>query len=155
MLGDRHAQEELIFAGHSAAPDQSTLALMFLANTKADRAEEVFRYRLHHADQPEIKLQAARGLGRLGIDAGYDVASAHLFFKSPVRNRNNDPPEQQVSRVHALAALALEAIGNPDALGPLKQAFDEPGQAPGARLAIARATIEIIDRHLSVAREQH
>jgi HEAT repeat protein len=145
MLGDRHAQEELIFAAHSAAPDQATIALMFLANTRADRAEEVFRYRLHHADQPEIRLEAARGLGRIGIDAGYDVAASHLFFNSP-RSRKDDPPEQQIARIRGLAALGLEAIGNPDALGPLKQSFDAEKQWPGVRLAIARAAVGIISR---------
>ncbi|HUN81652.1 MAG TPA: HEAT repeat domain-containing protein, partial [Phycisphaerae bacterium] len=145
MLGDKHAQEELIFSAHSAAADQAKVALMFLADTRADRAEEVFHFRLFHADQPEIRLEAARGLGRLGIDAGYDVAAAYLFFNSPQRRRD-DPAEQQVARVRALAALALEAIGNPEALGPLKRVFDMEAEYPGVQLAIGRAAIGIISR---------
>jgi HEAT repeat protein len=146
ILNDQKATEELIFAGHSAVPDQATLALMFLANAKSPQADELFRYRLYHADQPEIKLQAARGLGLLGSDQGYDIACAHLYYRASSGNRKNDPPEQQIARVRALAALALEAIGDADALGPLKDAFYAEGQAGTVRLAVARAAIGIMNR---------
>jgi len=152
MLGDRHAIEELIFAGYSANPDQATLALMFLAGARTEQAEELFRFRLNHADQPEIRLQAARGLGLLGNDLGYDVACAHLYFKSPDRRRPTDPPTQQIARVRSLAALALEAIGSPDALGPLLQAFRQEDQSPTTRLAIARAAVRLINRNLDEPR---
>ena len=146
LLGDTNGIERLLFAGHSAAPDQSALALMFLANAEAEEAEELFRYRLDVADQPEIKLQAARGLGKLGQDDGLDLALAHLFFNSPDRSRKNDPPEQQIVRIRALAALALEAIGSPLSLAALHRAFNQAGQPDLVRLAIARAAVAIIDR---------
>ncbi len=146
MLGDSEAIERLRFYGYSAVPDQSALALMLLANAGATEAEELFRYRLGFADQPEIKLQAARGLGKLGHDDGLDLSLAYLFFNSPDRNRKNDPPEQQITRIRALAALALEAIGSPLALGALRRAFDHEGQPELVRLAIARAALAIMDR---------
>lgn len=146
LLGDKAGIERLRFAGHSAAPDQSALALMFLANAGAEEAEELFRYRLDVADQPEIKLQAARGLGKLGHEDGLDLALAYLFFNSPDRRRKNDPPEQQITRIRALAALALEAIGSPQALSALQRAFNQPSQSDLVRLAIARAAVAIIDR---------
>jgi len=150
MLGNRHAIERLIFSAYSAAPDQASLALMFLANARCAEAEEVFRTRLRQADHPEIKLQAARGLGYLGVDAGEELAAAHLWFNSPQRGRKHDPPEQQIARVRALAALALGAIGNPGSLGPLKLAFDVEDQAPYVRLAIARAALSILDKTRSL-----
>ncbi|MEK6645017.1 MAG: HEAT repeat domain-containing protein [Planctomycetota bacterium] len=143
MLHDQRATDELIFAGYSAVPDQALPALAFLAEAKNDRAEDLFRHRLHKAEIPELRLIAARGLGRLGNNAGYDIACAHLFFDSPQRNRKNDPPEQQVARVRSLAALALEAINDPDSLGPLSDAFHDEQQGMAARLAIARATVGI------------
>lgn len=146
LLGDNAGIERLLFSGHSAAPDQSALALMFLANAGCEEAEELFRYRLDVADQPEIKLQAARGLGKLGHDDGLDLALAYLFFNTPDRSRKNDPPEQQVVRIRALAALALEAIGSPQALAALHRAFNQSGQSDLVRLAIARAAVAIIDR---------
>lgn len=146
LLGDSDGIERLRFYGYSAVPDQSALALMLLANAGANEAEELFRYRLDFADQPEIKLQAARGLGRLGHDDGLDLALAYLFFNSPDRRRKNDPPEQQIKRIRALAALALEAIGNPQALSALQRAFHQAGQSDLVRLAIARAAVALIDQ---------
>lgn len=146
MLGDTHGIERLRFFGHSAVPDQSALALMLLANAQTHEAEELFRYRLDVADHPEIKLQAARGLGRLGYDDGLDLALAYLSFNSPDTGRRNDPPEQQIIRVRALAALALEAIGSPESMAALKAAFELPGQPARANVAVARALIRIIDR---------
>lgn len=147
ILGDTHGIDRLRLYGYSAVPDQAALALMFLANAKPSgpEVEELFRYRLEVADHPEIKLQAARGLGRLGYDSGLELSLAYLFFSSPDKNRPNDPAEQQVIRVRALAALALEAIGDPAALGPLKKAFDQEDQPDLVKLAIARAAVSIID----------
>jgi len=152
MLHDERATDELVFAAHSAAAAQAIPALMCLAASKNDRAEEVFRHRLHHADQPEIRLEAARGLGLLGNNQGYDIAVRHLFFCSPDRNRKDDPPQQQIARVRSLAALALEAIGDPDALGPLKEALEREGQVESVRLSIARAVLGIMNRTRATAR---
>jgi HEAT repeat protein len=145
MMGDSEGIERLKFSGYSAFPDQASLALMCLANARTPDAEELFRIRLSKNDYPETRLQAARGLGRLGYEDGLELSMACLFFRSPVSGRKNDPPEQQISRVRALAALALEAIGNPQALGALRKAFDETGQSQYVRVAIARAAIRLID----------
>jgi len=145
VYGDRNAVERLIFDGYSARPDQAALALMCLANAGCVEAEDLFFFRLKSAEYPEIRLQAARGLGRLGFDDGLDAALAHLYFNSPDRGRQDDPPDQQIARIRALAALALETIGDPAALGPLKDAFEMPGQSDYVHLAVARAAIRIID----------
>jgi HEAT repeat protein len=144
ILGDKHAAERLIFDGRSAYPDQATLALGFLANARSPEAEDLFRDRLFSKDQPEVRMAAARGLGRLGIDDGLEMAVAHLWFKSPKKSWPKDPAEQQIARVRGLAAMALEAVGSPLALRSLKDAFERPGQSEYVRLAIARAAIRII-----------
>lgn len=146
MLGDNHGTERLLFYGYSAVPDQAALGVMLLANAHSPDAEELFRHRLQFADQPEIKLQAARGLGYLGHGDGYELALAYLRFNSPDMSRRNDPPAQQVHRIRALAALALEAIGDPAALGALQRAFHQDGQAELVKVAVARAAISLIDR---------
>ena len=146
FLGDRHATERLMFDGHSAYPDQAALALMFLANARSHEAEDLFRYRLRSKDQPEVKMQAARGLGRLGLEEGLDQALGYLWFNSPRAGRPNDPPTRQIARIRGLAALALEAIGSPEALEALKAAFGLQDQPAYVRLTIARAAIRIIDR---------
>jgi HEAT repeat protein len=144
---NRHAVERLMAYSYDPRPDVAAIALNFLANANSEPAEDLFLYRLRSADFPEIKLEAARGLGRLGRDDGLDLALAFLRFNSPDQNRPNDPPEQQITRIRQLAALALEAIGSPQALGPLKDALGVPGQPADVRLASARAAIRIIDLH--------
>ena len=145
ILGDKYATERLLFNGRSAYPDQAALALMFLGTAESPEAEDLFRDRLYAKDWPEVRMQAARGLGRLGFEDGLDVAVAHLWFSSPDRDRPNDPPEQQIARIRGLAALALEAIGNPQALKSLKDAFELKEQPEYVRIAIARAAIRIIN----------
>ncbi|HVP09811.1 MAG TPA: HEAT repeat domain-containing protein [Phycisphaerae bacterium] len=146
MYENRNAIERLMAYSYDPRPDVATTALNFLANANSEKAEDVFLYRLRSADFPEIKLEAARGLGRLGRDDGMDLALAHLRFNAPDKNRPNDAPQQQVARIRGLAALALEAIGSPQALGPLKDALSAPEQPEDVRLAVARAAVRIIDQ---------
>lgn len=146
LLGDRHATEVLLYQGNSSYPDQATLALMLLGNATCHEAEDLFRDRLCRADFPEVKLAAARGLGRLGYEDGLDVAIGHLWYRSPRKGWDNDPAEQQIARTRGLAALALEAIGSPEALKSLKAAFESEDQPLYVRLTIARAAIRIIDK---------
>jgi len=144
MLGDEAGIERLRFYGYSAVPDQSTLAVMFLANAACHDAEALFRYRLTNAEIPETRLQAARGLGKLDNAEGLELAVRYLFFNSPDTSRPHDPPEVQIERIRGLAALALGAIGRSDALGPLRRAYNQQNQSDYVRLAIARAVIEIL-----------
>ena len=96
-------------------------------------------------DFPEVRLQAARGLALLGYNDGLDLALKYIFFRSPYRVTANDPARQQIARVRGLAALALEAMADPSALGALKRAFEASGQSVYVRIAIARAAIRTID----------
>lgn len=145
-LGDRSAINWLLLQCGSAVQDQALIGIMALANAGCAEAHDAFVSRLSWAEHPEIKLHAARGLGKLGSDRGMELALAHLFFKSPEPAFTGDSPERRVIRVRALAALALEAIGRPEALGPLRDAFHLGGQHNETRIAIARAAIILIDR---------
>lgn len=149
LLGDGHGIERLLFLGYSADVNDATEAVMMLANARCEEAEDLFRDRLTRAELAETKLHAARGLGRIGApnEWALDLALRHLFFKSPRRNLPDDPPDRQIRRIRSLAALALEALGNPDALGALRSAYTVKGQDDPVRVAIARAAIGIIDRN--------
>ena len=149
-LKDRRSVNSLIAYGYSADPGQATAGLGALGNARCMEAQGLFLDRLNRAEAPEVKLQAARGLGRIkyqGYDASnmLNLATAHLFFRTPTVKDPNEPAELQIRRVRALAALACEAIGSPEALRPLKTAFDTPGQNPYVRVAVARAAVGIID----------
>lgn len=150
ILKDRRSVNSLIAYGYSADPGQATAGLGALGNARCSEAEGLFLDRLNRAEAPEVRLQAARGLGRIGYrgyDAGamLDLATAHLFFRTTTVKDPAEPADVQIRRVRALAALALEAIGSPDALKPLREAFDAPGQNPYVRVAVARAALGIID----------
>ncbi len=145
-LGDKHSSERLIFEGYSEIPHQSAVALMMLSNARTDAAEQLFWFKLQSGKWPEVRLQAARGLARLGHPQGLDLALKMLAFNSPMDGIKDDPPQQQIQRVRGLAALALEALADPGALGPLKRAFDDPNQSEYVRIAIARAALQTISR---------
>jgi len=148
LLQDRYATERLMLDGYSEYPDQATVALMMLANAKASAAEDLFATRLAKpSDFPEVQLQAARGLARLGYNDGLDLALRNLFFDSPKHVSAQDPARRQIDRVRGLAAMALEAMADPIALGAMKRAFDAPGQSVYVRLAVARAAIRTIDQN--------
>ncbi len=144
IIGEESAIQRLMLDGYSAKPQQSAVALMMLGNAKAQAAEDLFWLRLGPNEWPEIPLEAARGLARIGRNDGEPLAVTQLFFNSPKKDMPKDPPEQQIDRVRGLAALALEDIGNPLTLAPLRQAFDVEGQSLYVRIAIARAALRII-----------
>lgn len=149
-LKDRRSVNSLIAYGYSADPGQATAGLGALSNARCTEAQGLFLDRLNRAEAPEVKLQAARGLGRIGY-RGYDsksmldLATAHLFFRTTTVKDPDEPSDVQIRRVRAMAALACEAIGSPEALKPLKAAFDMPGQNPYVRVAVARAAVGIIN----------
>ncbi|MCZ6681870.1 MAG: HEAT repeat domain-containing protein [Planctomycetota bacterium] len=152
--GDPQIERTIIQRGHSSLPLQAAEALMMLANARCQAADDVFRNRLVRAEHPEIKLEAARGLGRLGEADHYtlDLSARHLFFKSPRHDYKEDPRDQQIRRVRGLAALALEAIESPEALAALRAAFTVKDQSEAVKVAIARAAIRIIDVDLEKRR---
>ncbi|HWL94232.1 MAG TPA: HEAT repeat domain-containing protein [Phycisphaerae bacterium] len=145
-LGDKYASERLIFEGYSEIPQQSAVALMMLANARCEAAESLFWLKMHSGKWPEVRLQAARGLARLGYPQGLKLGMQMLSFNAPQEGIKDDPPEQQIRRVRGLAALALESIADPEALGPLKRAFDNPKESEYVKIAVARAVIKTIDR---------
>lgn len=152
--GDPQIERTIIQRGHSSIPFQAAEALMMLANARCQSADDVFRNRLVRAEHPEIKLEAARGLGRLGEADRYalDLSARYLFFKSPRRDYPEDPADQQIRRARGLAALALEAIESPEALAALRAAFTVDDQSETVKVAIARAAIRIIDSDLEKRR---
>ena len=155
LLQDRYATERLMLDGYSEYPDQATIALMMLVNAKCSAAEELFWTRLGKpTDFPEVRLQAARGLALLGYNDGLDLAIEYLFFRSPHRVTAHDPARQQIARVRGLAALALEAMAEPSALGALRKAFEASGQSVYVRIAIARAAVRTIDLNRVQTTEQ-
>jgi len=146
-LGSEKAVQQLVYSAHSGFSDRQTFALLELALLAEPKCESLFRYRLEEGPHPETRLVAARGLGRLGQPDGLRLALELLHFDRPDLSPEVvkvDPPEQQIARKRAMAALALGAIGDESALGALAGAMRT--DAPEVRVAAAKAIVEIVDR---------
>ncbi len=150
-LGDGHAITRLMQDGYSAVPEQSAVGLMMLANAQRHEAEDIFRFKLHAGEEPEVRLQAARGLARLGYCDGREIALRELNFNAPRPGIRHDPPQRQIERIRGLAALVLDTIADPETLGNIKAAFDDPHQPEYVRVALARAAIRVIDSAAGLA----
>ena len=105
---------------------------------------ETFRYKLATATHLETRLAAARGLGLLQSDAGFEIAMRTLRGDQPIRTDPQDPVEGQMLRTRQLAAAALGAIGRADALPLLAELLDDP-RDPRVQVSAARAILDILD----------
>jgi HEAT repeat protein len=138
-LGDSHAVDKLI--GYAQGETVSrVLALQSLALLGNSRARDAFRYRMStKEDYLENRLWSARGLGRLGIKDGYDLAIWAASY-SVQAGASDDPLAP--SRIRALAALALGDIGDERALPKLRElaGSDDPQIQVAACYAICKIT---------------
>ncbi|MFO0972261.1 MAG: HEAT repeat domain-containing protein [Phycisphaerae bacterium] len=143
MLGDKKAIRELVFAGNGGVGPKMVRAIMALGTARAEVARELFAYRLKEGPYDEVRLAAARGLGRLGDRRGLDLALRLLGFVASGAATETDPLPQQQMRMRVLACAALEAIGDAHALAKLMTALDDPTEDPAVRIAAARAIVAI------------
>jgi len=143
LLGDRRAVQQLIFYASGAVGDRQTFALGALGRVGDPRAVQTLRYALTRAPHLECRLAAAGALGRLGSPEGYRLALRSLDWNSPNPKLPNDPPANQVMRVRTLAAVALGAIGNPEAIEPLRRRMEDASD-PRTQLAAASAILRIL-----------
>lgn len=142
-LGNREARQELTFMTNAGIGPEEVFAIAALAATRDPVYAQAFRYKLATATHIETRLAAARGLGLLGLDEGYDVALRALRFVRPVRRSANDSREGQALRARQMAASALSAIGRVDALPALARLLDR-SRDPRVQVSAARAILEIL-----------
>ena len=126
-LGDDRGLQSLLAASIGSYSDDRVIGALGLAASDSPVARAALKGKLTD-DYPEVALAAARGLGRLGSDAGYGVA---------LRESTDAEPRRR-----ALAALAFGDIGRADArdaLVPLL-AVEQPD---AVRLAAATAVLQL------------
>lgn len=145
-LGNAEALQELLFMASSGLGTEEVFAIQALAQTGKPKIADMFRYKLETASHVETKLAAARGLGLLGADDGYDVAIRALKRTEPGIRDPNDPPAGQLLRIHQAAAAALGAIGRVDALPMLADVMRDPSD-PRVQVSAAGAILMISRRH--------
>ncbi|MBK8914536.1 MAG: HEAT repeat domain-containing protein [Phycisphaerales bacterium] len=111
-LGESDAVDRLIEYAQGAA-ETRVLALLALADNPAERARDTLLYRMRQrGEYIQARLLAARALGRLGSKEGLNLAM------QAATQTGRD--EIETYYIRSLAAHALGAIGDPRALGTLR-----------------------------------
>jgi HEAT repeat protein len=143
-LGNRDARQELTFMTGAGVGSDEVFAITALAATGDSAYLETFRYKLATATHLETRLAAARGLGLLHSDEGFEFARRTLQVTRPSRSDPQDPAEEQVLRARQLAAAALGAIGRADALPAMADLLND-SRDPRVQVSAARAILDIVD----------
>lgn len=142
-LGNREARQELTFLTSAGVGTDEVFAIGALAATNDRTYIDTFRYKLATAQHRETRLAAARALGSLGLDDGYDVALQALEQGGKLRQDPNDPDREQTLRIKQMAAAALGAVGRAGAL-PVLAALMNDNSDPRVQVSAARAILEIL-----------
>ncbi|MEK6987139.1 MAG: HEAT repeat domain-containing protein [Candidatus Thermoplasmatota archaeon] len=143
-LGNREARQELTFMTGAGVGSDEVFAINALTATGDPAYAETFHYKLATATHLETRLAAARGLGLLHSDEGFEVAMRALRQGPPRRDDPQDPVEGQALRTQQLAAAALGAIGRTEALPSLTDVM-EKSDDPRVQVSAARAILDILD----------
>jgi HEAT repeat protein len=125
-LSDEQGLEDLVAYSISQYPDDQIIAVLGLAEPHDQRVIQHVRGALT-SDYIEVSLVAARAMGMLGSDEGWNVA---------VPKATADDPRQR-----GLAALALGAIGRPDLQPVLAPMLKDVN--PSVQLAAATAILQL------------
>lgn len=127
-LGDDEALKSIVALTASGYADDKIVGLLALAAPRRQIVREHVRGLLAGDDvHVEVTLVAARAMGMLGSDEGYKIALDAA--------RSRDPQQR------FLAALALGAIGRPDAQDDLRRLLADP--EPNVQLAAASAALQL------------
>ncbi|MFQ5805512.1 MAG: HEAT repeat domain-containing protein [Phycisphaerae bacterium] len=135
MLGDEDARDALIYYTQSDT-NSRLVALQALVELAPPRARTALLRLLNEESYYlQARLIAARALGKLGVDAGYDLA-----IKTLIRTADD---ENETMQIRVNAALALGAIGRPRALPALRR-LAETEDDPRTQVATCYAICQIV-----------
>jgi HEAT repeat protein len=126
QLGSEQGMKDLIGWSVSRFPDDEMMAMLSLAEPRKRLIIQHVRVGLV-ADWTQVRLAAARAMGLLGSDEGYEIA---------VKGAKSTDPVERIE-----AAMAFGAIGRTDAQGMLGQLLHD-GDA-NVRVAAAEAILEL------------
>jgi HEAT repeat protein len=142
-LGNREARQELTFMTNAGVGSDEVFAITALAACDDRLFTDTFRYKLANATHLETRLAAARGLGRLGLDDGYETALRAVTSERTLMNDPGDTPDSQRLRAKQMACSALGAIGRADALPALERLL-ERSDDPRVEVSAAGAVLQIL-----------
>ncbi len=135
-LGDRESLDRLVQYTLKSDAVTVVLALQALVELAEPTTRKTLEYRLHSEDYYlQARLIAARGLGKLDVDGGYELAIKSLTFSAK--------SEVETMQVRSNAALALGAIGQTRAL-PALQRLAEAEDDQRTQVAACYAICQIV-----------
>lgn len=135
-LGDRDSLDRIVQYALKSDTVTILLALQTLVELADPTTRDTLEYRLHNeADYLQMRLLAARGLGRIGVDDGYELAINALTDK--------EGDDNETMQIRVNAALALGAIGQPQALPSLERLAETDNDAR-TQVAACYAICQII-----------
>ncbi len=147
LLDNPEAKQQMRFVANSGNGAQEVLALNALAVIADQEFRSLYEYKLAEGAHLEVRLAAARALGLLGSPEGLRTAIDGIEQTvSAVKNGEDDSVENKTMRVRQLAALALEAIGDPAGLPGLAACLEQNSD-PRIQVASARAILAIVRRY--------
>lgn len=141
-IGNAEALQALLLAANSDAATR-TDALLFLARLGDPAATDVMRYILASETEEYLatRLIAARGLGKLGLKDGF-VGALRLLDYEDRRDDPNTPDD--TFAIRSMAIHALGEIGDPRALGPLREVAADQSD-PRLQVAASYAICKILE----------
>jgi HEAT repeat protein len=151
LLGDHNALPKLQLWQYSTNSQQRVFAVQLMG--QVEPPPDFTADLLQAMDDPNqlVQLQAARSLGRLGQQAGYGKALKYLDPPSKLRRSlaeqmgiSTDDPQidTEISKIRALAALALGEIGRWEAAKHLGRTMDD--RDAQVALASAYSTLKLL-----------
>ncbi|MCB9850668.1 MAG: HEAT repeat domain-containing protein [Phycisphaerales bacterium] len=144
LQGSDYAIDVLRNNAYGGIGAEEVFAINTLGMLRDRKFAELFRQRLESALHPESKLAAARSLGLLGDRRGYDFAVESLSYRT-TESIEQDSAANRTRRVHEMAAQALGAIGDRNALPQLEGMMNHADD-PRTQIAAAKAILDILRR---------
>lgn len=147
--GVHEAKQELAFMTSSGVGSQEVFAIAALAGTGDKTYVDTFRYKMKRGVHLETRLAAARALGDLGLDDGFELALQTIRRPVRVRRASHDGAGSQRLRTTQLSAAVLGVIGRLDALPSLSRLLKQ-SRDPRIQVSVAKAILDILQ-----ASDQH
>ena len=148
MRGDPEIMREMILQAQSAGERDQASAIEMLSLSADPNVLYILSERLENGESLGCRLEAARGLGRFGSDAGLQLALDCLSFEP--RSADEAGPAH-AARIRTLACEACAEVRTLKALLAVSErvAADDD---PGVRTACAAAVLRILARRKEAPR---
>ncbi len=146
--GDAEVTRELILQAQAAGTRDQELAIEILSLSADPNVLYILSERLENSESLRGRLEAARGLGRFGSDAGWPLAMECLEFE-PL-----SADEAGLAHAAHIRALACEACAELPTLEALLAVSERvtADDDPGVRTACAAAVLRIFARRKEAPR---